>query len=162
MYSALRDPSGEYGWTPSSRAGMVFLTCTPWSWTSWGSRVNVSCTRLCVSMSRVDVGADLKDHRDGELAVTRGLAADVIHLLDAIDRLFKRRRDGASDRVGRSAGVGGRDLDRWRNDVRVLGDRQECRRGESEHHDEDIDDRGEAGMLNEEVREFHGSPQLRL
>ena len=111
---------------------------------------------------RVDVGADLKDHRDGELAVTRGLAADVIHLLDAIDRLFKRRRDGASDRVGRSAGVGGRDLDRWRNDVRILGHWQECRRGESEHHDEDIDDRGEAGMLNEEVREFHGSSQLRL
>ncbi len=32
---------------------MVFLTCTPWSWTSCGSRDNVSCTRLCVSMSAV-------------------------------------------------------------------------------------------------------------
>src|SRR5690348_7706753 len=53
MYSALRDPSGEYGWTPRSRAGMVFLTCTPWSWTSCGSRDSVSWTRLCVSMSAV-------------------------------------------------------------------------------------------------------------
>ena len=53
MYSALRDPSGEYGWTPSSRAGIVFLTCTPWSWTSCGSRDSVSCTRLCVSISAV-------------------------------------------------------------------------------------------------------------
>ena len=112
--------------------------------------------------SRVDVGADLEDHRDRELAVTRGLAADVIHVLDAIDGLLERRRDGAGDRVSRSAGVGGRDLDGWRNDVRILGDRQECRRGESEHHDEDIDDRCEAGMINEEVREFHGSPQLPL
>jgi len=32
---------------------MVFLTCTPWSWTSCGSRDNVSCTRLCESMRAV-------------------------------------------------------------------------------------------------------------
>src|SRR5260370_2157904 len=76
---------------------------------------------------RVDVGADLEDHRDGKLAVTRGLAADVIHVLDAVDGLLKRRRNGAGDRIGRSAWVGGRDLDGWWNDVRVLGDWQECR-----------------------------------
>ena len=110
----------------------------------------------------VDVGADLEDHRDVELAITRRLAGDVIHVLDAIDGLLERRRHGASDDVGRSAGVGGRDLDRWRDDVRVLRDRQERRRGQTEHHDEDIDHRGEPRVVNEEVREFHGSPQLRL
>src|SRR3979411_3513873 len=56
---------------------------------------------------RVDVCPDLEDPRDGELAVTRGLAADVIHLLDAIDGLLERRRDGAGDRAGRSRGGGG-------------------------------------------------------
>src|ERR1700747_1207245 len=66
--------------------------------------------------SRLLFGADLEDHRDGELAVTRGLAADVIHVLDAIDGLLERRRDGAGDRVGRSAGGGGRDLAGWRDD----------------------------------------------
>ena len=88
---------------------------------------------------RVDVGADLEDHRDGELAVTRRLAADVVHVLDAVDGLLERRRDGARDDVGRSARVGGRDLDGWRDDVRILGYRQECCRGKSEHHDEDTD-----------------------
>ena len=53
MYSALRDPSVEYGCTPRSKAGMVFLTRTPWGWTSSGSRDNVSCSRLCVSMRAV-------------------------------------------------------------------------------------------------------------
>ena len=90
---------------------MVFLTCTPWSWTSCGSRDSVSCTRFCVSMSAVfGFGADLEDHRDGELAVARRLAADVVHVLDAVDGLFERRRDGAGDDIRRSAGIGGRDL----------------------------------------------------
>jgi hypothetical protein len=42
------------------------------------------------------------------------LAADVIHVLDAIDGLFERRRDGAGYRVGRSAGIRGGDLDGWK------------------------------------------------
>ena len=139
---------------------MVFLTCTPWSWTSCGQpgqRVLHAIVRE--HQGRVDIGADFEDHRDGELAVTRRLAADVVHALDAVDGLLERRRDGAGDRLGRSAGVGGRDLDGWRDDVRVLGDRQECRRRQAEHHDEDIDHRSEPRMINEEVREFHGSTQ---
>src|SRR5580704_18551891 len=60
---------------------------------------------------RVDVGADLEDHRDAELAITRGLAADVVHVLNAIDRLLDRGRDGTGDRVRRGARIGGRDLD---------------------------------------------------
>jgi len=49
-------------------------------------------------------------------------------------------------------GVGGRDLDGRRDDVRVLGNRQECRRGQTEHHDEDTDHRGKAWVINEEMR----------
>src|SRR6201993_3026710 len=140
MYSALRDASGEYGWTPSNRAGIVLLTCTPLELDFLrqpGRRVLHPVVRK--HQRRVDVGADLEDHRDFELAITRRLAADVIHVLDAIDGLFERRRDGAGYRVGRSAGVRGRDLDGWRDDVRVLGDRQGRHRGQTEHHNEDID-----------------------
>ena len=32
----------------------------------------------------------------------------------------------------------------------------------SEHHDEDIDDRGEPRMINEEVREFHDPTEPRF
>src|SRR5580692_8828278 len=111
---------------------------------------------------RVDIGADLEDHRDAELAITRGLAADVVHVLNAIDGLLERGRDGTGDRVRRGPRIGGRDLNGWRNDVGILGDRQECRRGKSEHHDEDIDHRGEPRVINEEVRESHGSAQSRF
>src|SRR3984893_14476448 len=104
---------------------------------------------------RVDIGADLEKPRDAELAITCRLAADVVHVLDAVDGLLERRRDGARDDFGRSAWVGGRDLYGWRDDVRILGYRQECCRGKSEHHDEDTDDRGESRVVNEKMREFH-------
>src|SRR6202012_4550979 len=44
---------------------------------------------------------------------------------------------------------------------RILRHRQECRRGKSEHHDENIDHRREAGGVNEEMGEFHDSAQPR-
>ena len=80
----------------------------------------------------VRVGADLEDHRDGERAVARRLAADVVHALDAVDGLFERRRDRAGDRLRRGAGIVGRDLDGRRDDVRILRHRQEHHRGQSE------------------------------
>src|SRR6516164_466993 len=60
----------------------------------------------------INIGADFEDYRDGEEAVTRRLAADIVHVFDAIDGLFERRRNSVGDRFGRSAGIGGRDLDR--------------------------------------------------
>src|SRR5260221_10823545 len=108
---------------------------------------------------RADVGAELTERSCAELAVTRGIAANVISLRPDVDGQLERRRDGAGDHVGRSAGVGGRDLDGWRDDVGILGDWQECRGGKSEHHDEDIDDRSEPRVIDEEVREFHDLPQ---
>src|SRR5580700_1390467 len=74
---------------------------------------------------RVDIRADFEDHRDGELAVTGRLAGDVVHALDAVDGLLKRRRNGAGDRLSRSAGIDSLNLDSWRDDVWVLRDRQE-------------------------------------
>ena len=79
---------------------MVFLTCTPWSLDLLrqpGQRVLHAVLRE--QQGGVRVGADLEDHRDGELAVTRRLAADVVHALDAVDGLLERRRDGAGDRL---------------------------------------------------------------
>ena len=42
----------------------------------------------------VEVGADPERHGDRELAVAGGLAAHVEHVLDAVDLLLERRRDG--------------------------------------------------------------------
>jgi hypothetical protein len=80
------------------------------------------------------------------------LAGDVVHILDAVDRLFKRRRNGSRDDFGRGAGINRRDLHGWWDDIRVLGHRQNRHRGEPEHDDKDADDRGESRMINEKVR----------
>jgi hypothetical protein len=130
---------------------MVFFTWTPWAWTSWGNRDSVLDSVLGEHQIDVWIGADLADHRNGELAVTRRLTADVIHVLAAVDGLFERRGDGAGDDLGGGAGVNRRYLDGWRDDVRILRYRKERHGGKSEHHDEDIDDRSESRVINEEV-----------
>ena len=100
---------------------------------------------------RVWIRTDFEDHRDGEEPIARRLTGNVVHVLDSVDRLFERRCNSAGNRIGRGAGVGRRDLDGWRNDGWILGDRQKGARREAEQHDEDIDDRSEARMVDEEV-----------
>ena len=53
----------------------------------------------------VEVGAELE--RDGErhLPVGRALRRHVEHVLDAVDLLLDRRRDGLGDDLGRRAGI---------------------------------------------------------
>ena len=106
---------------------------------------------LCEHEVRVRIRTDFEDHRDGEEPIARRLTGNVVHVLDSVDRLFERRCNSAGNRIGRGAGVGRRDLDGWRNDGWILGDRQKGTRREAEQHDEDIDDRSEARMVDEEV-----------
>ena len=52
------------------------------------------------------------------------LAVHIEHVLDAVDLLLERRRDGIADDFGGSAGIAGGDDDRRRRDLRILSDRQ--------------------------------------
>ena len=103
----------------------------------------------------VRIATDFEDHRDGEEPVARRLAGNVVHALDPVDGLLERRGNSPSNRLGRGARVGRRDLDGWRNDSWILGNRQKRTRRETEQHEEDINDRSEARMVDEEVGEFH-------
>ena len=73
----------------------------------------------------IEIGAQLERHRHCQLAVAGRLAAEIQHVLDAVDLLFQRRGDGLADHLGRGAGIGGGDLDGRRRDLGILRDRQE-------------------------------------
>jgi len=104
---------------------------------------------------RVRIGTDFEYHRDGEETVARRLTGNVVHALDSVDGLLEWRCNSAGNRVGRGARVGRRDLNGWRNDGWILSNRQKGTRREAEQHEEDINDRSEARMVDEEVGEFH-------
>jgi hypothetical protein len=104
----------------------------------------------------VEVGPDPERHRHGKLAVAGRLAVHVQHVLDAVDLLFERRRDGLRDGLCGRARIGCRDLHRGRHDFRILGDRQdgECAKADQGH--EDAEDDGEDRPVDEQVCEAHG------
>ena len=106
-------------------------------------------------LRHVEVRADTERDRDGELAVTGGLAAHIDHVLDAVDLLLQRRRDRLADHLGGCAGVARRHLHRGRHDLRVLRDRQDHQRAEPDQGDEDADHRRQDGAVDEAVREAH-------
>ena len=67
---------------------MVFFTCTPWSWTSTGSRDSVSCTRFRVSIratfGSVPITVDAQEAGWRLAAVADGLESILyLGLLDA-------------------------------------------------------------------------------
>ena len=51
------------------------------------------------------------------------LRDDVEHVVDAVDLLLDRRRDGLGDDLRGRSRVGGRDIDGRRGDLGILGDR---------------------------------------
>ena len=75
-------------------------------------------------LGHVEVGADLEgdDELVGAVAGARGLHVE--HVLDAVDLLLDRQRDGVGHDPGARPGVGGRDLHGGRGDLGVLGDGQ--------------------------------------
>src|SRR5262249_40776864 len=72
----------------------------------------------------VDVDAGLENHVDRQPSVAGRLRVDVEHVVDAVDLELERRGDGGGDHFGRSARVGGGDVDGGRGDLGVFGDRQ--------------------------------------
>ena len=71
-------------------------------------------------LRHVEIRADPERYRDGQLAVTGGLAAHIDHVLDAVDLLLQRRRDRLADHLGGRAGVARRHLHRGRHDLRDI------------------------------------------
>src|SRR5262249_43903971 len=69
------------------------------------ARQHVLYSVLRQHLRDVEVGADPESDRDREIAVAGRLTVHVEHVLDAVDLLLERRRDGAGDGVGGCAGI---------------------------------------------------------
>ena len=72
----------------------------------------------------IDVSSGLEHHVDREFSVACRLRRDVEHVVDAVDLLLNRCRDGRGNDLGRCAGIDCGDVHRGRRDLRILGDRQ--------------------------------------
>ena len=72
----------------------------------------------------IEIGAELEGDGEPHGAVARALRRHVEHVLDAIDLLLDRRRDGFRTVLRVGARIVGRDLDRRRRDLGKLRDRQ--------------------------------------
>ena len=107
----------------------------------------------------IEVGAELEG--DGELhrAVARRIGGHVEHVLDTIDLLLDRRRDGGGDRLGVGARIDGGDDDgRWR-DLGILRDRKLGVGDGADQQKHDRQHRCEDRPVDEEMGEAHcGAP----
>ena len=152
--------SGESMCTTIIRSGEDFSVVTP-------SRLHVvrQARRrdrdavLHEHLRRIEIGAELEGDGDRHVAVARRVGRHVDHVLDAVDLLLDRRRDGGGDRLGVGARIGRAHHDRGRGDLGILGDRQaEIGDGADEHQDDGQDGR-EDRPLDEGMRESaSGSP----
>jgi len=102
-------------------------------------------------LGRVEIGPQLEGHVEEHLAVVGAARRHVEHALDAVHFLF----DGSGHRGGHGLRVGarirGRDLDRRRGDVGILGNREACERHQSDDHDHQREDGGENRPIDEEA-----------
>ena len=104
-----------------------------------------------------DVAVRANAERDGyrEVAVAGRLTAHVEHVLDAIDLLFERGRYCAGYSVRRRTRIRRRDVHcRW-DDFRILCDREDRERAETQQRHEGAEHSREARAINEEMREAH-------
>ena len=101
------------------------------------------------------IGADLERDGERQAAVGARLRIEVQQVLDAVDLLLERRRDGLRDH----ARIGARELrahdDLRRRDFGILGDRQAKDRQHADQEDEDRDHAREARAVDEEARDVH-------
>jgi hypothetical protein len=106
---------------------------------------------LNLDLGGVGISAGQEVKSDGGL--TRGVAAGrhVKEVVDAVEVLFQNGGDGVLQRFGGSTGVIGSDRNGGRRDVRILGDGQLGNRQGSEHHDQNGNDPGEDGSIDEET-----------
>src|SRR6516164_1343176 len=121
----------------------------------WQARQCILHAVLGQHLRDVEVSADLECDRNREVAVPGRLTAHVEHVLDAVDLLFERRRDGAGDGLGRCTGIERRHLHGRRDDFRILCDREDHERAEPKQGHEDAEHSREARVINEKMCEAH-------
>ena len=103
----------------------------------------------------IEIGAELKRDAQRHVAIARTLRRHVEHVLNAVDLLLDRRRNRFRYHLRVGAGIGGRDLDRWWRNVRILRNRKRRKRDHADERDNDADDTGENWPVDEEVRKIH-------
>ena len=116
---------------------------------------------LHLHLGRVEVRAELERDGQAQLPVVRRVRAHVEHVLDAVDLLLDRRRDGVGDHLRVGAGVAGADDDGGRDDLGVLRDRQDVGGDAADDHQHDRQHRREHRAVDEEVGKLHGRSPLR-
>ena len=99
----------------------------------------------------IEVGAGLEGDGDRHIAVAGRLRRLVEHVVDAVDFLLDRRRDGFRHGLGRGAGIACRHRDRWRHDVGILRDGQREIGDAAQDRDDDRDHRREDRAGDEEA-----------
>ena len=104
----------------------------------------------------IDIRAGLEHDVDRKLSIACRLRGDVEHVVNAIDLLLDRRRDGGGDDLGGSAGIDRRDVHRWRRDLRIFGDRQRSLRNGAGDGQDDRKHRGEDRAVDEKMGKAHG------
>jgi hypothetical protein len=80
----------------------------------------------------------------------------VEHVVDAVDRLFDRRRDCLGDGLGVGAGIIGRHRDGWRHDIGILRDRQREIGDGADDGDRQREHAREDRPVDEEACDTHG------
>ena len=106
-------------------------------------------------LREVEVGADLEGDRQRIGAVGAAIGLHVEHVLDAVDLLLDRQRDGIDHGLGAGAGIAGRDLHGRRHDVGILRDRKAEQAHAADQDHQDRDDVGKDRPFDEEFRN-HG------
>ena len=107
-------------------------------------------------LSIVEIGAELERDRQRHGAVARGIGRHVEHVLDAVDLLLQRRRDGGGDRLRIRSRIARPNHDGRRCDVGILRDRQSGIGDAADDQEERRQDRCEDRPIDEEVGEAHG------
>src|SRR5437879_2290087 len=107
----------------------------------------------------IEIGAELKGDAERHVAVARALRRHVEHVLNAIDLLLDRRRNRFRYHLRVGAGIGGRDLDRWWRNVRILRNRKRRKRDHADERDDDADDAGKDRPVDKEVRKIHSNAE---
>ena len=110
---------------------------------------------LHLDLRVVDVRAELEGDGERHDAIARRLREHVEGVLNAVDGLLERRRDGLGDRLGIRARVIRHHDNGRRDDLRILADRQSKHRDGAEQEDDYREHAGENRSANEEVCKFH-------
>src|SRR6266480_3085788 len=107
----------------------------------------------------IEIGAEFKGDAQRHVAVARALRRHVEHVFNAIDLLLDRRRDRFRYHLRVRAGIGGRDLDRWWRNVRILRNRKRRKRDHADERNDDTDHARKDRPVDEEVRKVHSNAE---